>query len=239
MREPHDTQPGRTARRTGAAALVLAFLAAPAMAQQVEPVPPIPLPEDGLPELGQPPMAPPDGQDLAEEGLKGLEIPSEDLGREAQLEALFSQLRDADNPHWPVIQAQIWRVWRRSGSDSMDFLLRRATEAIEKKDFETALVHLDDLVRLAPDFAEGWNQRATVHFMMKNYGESMRDIEMVLALEPRHFGALSGLGIILDRTGYDDGALEAYRRVLELHPNMPGAQKGVEKLAPEVDGREL
>ncbi|MEO1458020.1 MAG: tetratricopeptide repeat protein [Pseudomonadota bacterium] len=193
--------------------------------------------EPALPDA--PPMPPtPDEMPAIEEALSGLEIPSEELGREAQLEALFRQLGDAENPHWPIIQGQIWRVWRRSGSASMDLLLHRAQEAIEKKDYTTAFVHLDDLVRLAPEFAEGWNQRATAYFLTEDYGRSMRDIEAVLALEPRHFGALSGLGIILDRTGNDAGALRAFRRALELHPNLPGAQKGVDKLSEQVDGQE-
>ncbi|MEL6768294.1 MAG: tetratricopeptide repeat protein [Pseudomonadota bacterium] len=217
--------------------LVVVHAAGPAWAQGTPPA--FPDLEDEAPALPQPPADLPPTPELAEEGLKGLDIPSDQLGREAQLDALFSQLSDAANPHWPVIQAQIWRVWRRSGSDSMDLLLARGMEAMEEKDYDAAEMHLSDLVRLAPDFAEGWNQRATLYFMMEDYGRSVADIEAVLALEPRHFGALSGLGIILDRTGYDQGALEAYRRVLELHPNMPGAQKGVEKLSPEVDGREL
>ncbi|MEL7174846.1 MAG: sigma-70 family RNA polymerase sigma factor, partial [Pseudomonadota bacterium] len=106
------------------------------------------------------------------EGLKALDIPSDELGREAQLDALFRQLADAENPHWPVIQAQIWRVWRRSGSDSMDLLLARGMEAMQEKDYAAAEMHLSDLVRLAPDFAEGWNQRATLYFMMEDYGRS-------------------------------------------------------------------
>lgn len=211
------------------------LLATPSLAQG--------LPEGVLPEEGPVlPEAPPmmdDGGELAEEALHGFEIPSDEVARAAQLESLFAELGREDNDAWPIVQAQIWRVWRRSGSESMDFLLIRALEALEEEDHETALVHLDDLVRLAPDFAEAWNQRATVYFLMGDYGRSMRDIETVLSLEPRHFGALSGLGIILDRTGNEKGALEVYRRALEIHPNLQGAQKGVERLAPDIDGREL
>ncbi|MEL6197804.1 MAG: tetratricopeptide repeat protein, partial [Pseudomonadota bacterium] len=112
-------------------------------------------------------------------------------------------------------------------------------EKIEAEEYAAALVFFDDLVRLAPDFAEGWNQRATAYFLQGDYGRSMRDIEVVLTLEPRHFGALSGLGIILDRTGNADGAVAAYRRALELHPNLEGAQRGVDRLREQVDGQEL
>ncbi|MEO1317664.1 MAG: hypothetical protein AAFW01_13930 [Pseudomonadota bacterium] len=232
-------------KRHTSAAVIAALLAVPfaglwspsALAQGTPPT--LPDLEQEEPALPQPPAELPPAAELEDEGLEGLDLPSDELGREAQLDALFSQLANADNPNWPVIQAQIWRVWRRSGSDSMDLLLARGMEAMEAKDFAAAEMHLSDLVRLAPEFAEGWNQRATLYFIMEDYGRSVADIEAVLALEPRHFGALAGLGIILDRTGYDKGALDAYRRVLELHPNMPGAQKGVEKLSPDVDGREL
>ncbi|MEM6679796.1 MAG: tetratricopeptide repeat protein [Pseudomonadota bacterium] len=226
--------------RAALAATLALAVALPARAQ-IE----IPVPGDEAPAMPQPPADLPEMPDLpetgdlVEEGLSPIEVPDEAEARAAQLDSLFEQLARAENPDWPVIQGQIWRVWRRSGSPSMDLLLARGLEAMEAEDFDTALLHLDDLVRLAPDFAEGWNQRATLHFLMQNYGLAMRDIETTLILEPRHFGALAGLGIILDRTGYDKGALAAYRRVLELHPNMPGAQRGVEKLSPDVDGREL
>lgn len=223
----------------------LALAAAPATAQEGTQNRGPELPGEGPPELPMPPdMNDNPGEGLSEglmadEALQSLEIPAEDMARDAQLDALFEQLGRQDNQAWPVIQAQIWRVWRRSGSASMDLLLRRGMEKIEEKDYDTALVFLDDLVRLAPEFAEGWNQRATAHFLKGDYGRSMRDIEVVLTLEPRHFGALSGLGIILDRTGNAKGAVEAYRRALALHPNLEGAQRGVDRLKEEVDGQEL
>ncbi|MEM6488870.1 MAG: tetratricopeptide repeat protein [Pseudomonadota bacterium] len=217
-----------------AIAALLAF-AGPSTAQVL---PDLPDALDEAPEIPLPPEEPPEGAE-GDPALPAVDLPDEEMGREAQLEALFDQLGAEEQPHWQVIQAQIWRVWRRSGSDSADYLLRRSLRAIEGKDYDTALVHLDDLVALYPDFAEAWNQRATVHFLEGSYGESVRDIETVLALEPRHFGALSGLGIILDRLGQEAGAVLAYRRALELNPHLEGAQRGVERLAPDVDGREL
>lgn len=228
---------------TVAAAMAVAVLIAPpTQAQPTLPEgpggepPTLPMP----PALDEaPPMPDLDESDLVEEGLGDFGLPDETMAREAQLDELFRQLSEEENPAWPVIQAQIWRVWRRSGSPSMDLLLRRAMEKMEAEDYAAAIRFLDDLVRLAPEFAEGWNQRATAYFLAGDYGRSMRDIEATLALEPRHFGALAGLGIILDRTGNKAGAVAAYRRALELHPNLEGAQRGVDRLSEDVDGTEL
>lgn len=159
--------------------------------------------------------------------------------RAAHLDQLFGRLAMAENPDWERVQGQIWAAWNRSGSASMDFLARRADEAMQKQDIEAAKSYLNDLVRLAPEFAEGWNKRATLHFMQDEYGRSLDDIAQALKLEPRHFGALSGLGIILDRLGDKPGALEAYRRAAEIHPNLPGAQEGIKKLSKEVEGQRL
>ena len=152
---------------------------------------------------------------------------------------MFARLAQEGNAGWESVQNEIWTQWSRSGSPAMDLLLMRAERAIESGQFELALRFLDDLVRLAPDFAEGWNKRATVYFLLGKYGRSVADIQRTLALERRHFGALSGLGMILERLGDKQGAMRAYRRGLEVHPNLPGAAEGVERLAPDVDGREL
>lgn len=159
--------------------------------------------------------------------------------RSAHLDSLFARLANPDAPDWEPVQAQIWTAWNQSGSESMDLLSWRATKAMEAKDYATALIHLSDLTRLAPQFAEGWNKRATVYFLQGDFGNSINDIARTLALEPRHFGALSGLGIILDRIGDKEGALEAYRRAIEIHPHLPGATEGIEKLSKEVEGERL
>ncbi len=166
--------------------------------------------------------------------------PADEAARSrARLDALFARLARKDSPDWLSVQNEIWAQWSRSGSPAMDLLLRRAESAMENGQFELALRFLDDLVRLAPDFAEGWNKRATVYFLLEEYGRSVADIERTLALEQRHFGALSGLGMILERLGDKQGAMRAYRRGLEVHPNLPGAVEGVERLSPDVDGRKL
>lgn len=156
--------------------------------------------------------------------------------KDAHLDALFADLADPANDQWERTQAQIYAAWSQSGSASMDLLAQRADEAMEAQDMDTALSFLNDLVRLAPDFAEGWNKRATIYFLREQYGKSLSDIARTLTLEPRHFGAYAGLGIILDRLGDKKGALEAYRRAADIHPNLQGAAEGIRKLSREVEG---
>jgi tetratricopeptide (TPR) repeat protein len=156
-----------------------------------------------------------------------------------RLDALFEELAGAGEEEWRPIQNRIQTIWARSPSSSMTFLLSRAVDALQEKELGEAEAFLDDLVRLAPDFAEGWNKRATVHFLREDYGRAVADIQRVLALEPRHFGALQGLGMILERLDRDADAYRVYRRALELHPNLEQAREGLERLAPEVEGRPL
>lgn len=198
-------------------------LAPPGEAEAVEP--------DGTDEAAQSETAPaPDADE---------DIDTAADARAAHLDQLFGRLAQKENPDWQRVQSQIWAAWNDSGSDSMNLLARRADEAMEEKDFDLAMKFLNDLTRLAPDFAEGWNKRATLHFIREDYGPSLEDIAMTLRLEPRHFGALSGLGIILDRIGDKAGALEAYRRAVAVHPNLEGAQNGIKALIKDVEGREL
>lgn len=207
----------------------LIALTAPASAQNVLPDPDA--------ERGEIPSGPMEEETEAAEDEDLTTTP--EARAEARLDELFAALSDPANAQWEQTEAEIWRRWSRSGSPSMDLLLRRADQAAGEGALNEAIAFLDDLVRLAPDFAEGWNKRATIHFMREDFGRSVADIQRTLALEPRHFGALSGLGIILEQTGDPSGALRAWRRALEVHPNLESATERVEQLAPEVEGREL
>lgn len=174
---------------------------------------------------------------LALGSVAALAAEGEGEDRALKLDLLYGRLATADAESWEPIQDQIYAIWLDSGSDTADLIHARAREAMEAEDYQTALLHLDDLVRIAPGFAEGWNSRATVHFLLENYGAALADIHHVLALEPRHFGALAGLGVILDRLDQDAWALDAYRRVQAIHPHLPGAEEGIRLLAPRVDGQ--
>lgn len=123
-----------------------------------------------------------------------------------------------------VLARQIQELWNQSGSEAVDLLMDRATQAMRARDFPLALDLLDTVVALAPEFAEGWNRRATVHFMRNDFALSIADVEQVLRLEPRHFGALSGIGIILDELGQDRQAQVFLEEALRVHPHLIGAR---------------
>ncbi|MDN2579872.1 hypothetical protein [Aquibium sp. ELW1220] len=155
----------------------------------------------------------------------------------SRLDQLFADLkRERNEKAAERIANQIWAEWRKSGSASVDLMLQWSNEAAESKKFDVALDFLDQVITLQPGFAEGWNRRATVHFMMDNYAKSMADIEHTLRLEPRHFGALTGLAAILKETGRKELALDAYERTLDIYPMMRDAQSEVATLSEELAG---
>lgn len=155
----------------------------------------------------------------------------------SRLDQLFSDLkRERNEKAAERIASQIWAEWRKSGSASVDLMMQWSNDAAEKKKFDVALDFLDQVITLEPGYAEGWNRRATVHFMMDQYAKSMADIEHTLRLEPRHFGALTGLASILKATGRKELALEAYEKTLEIYPMMRDAQSEVSTLSEELAG---
>lgn len=157
----------------------------------------------------------------------------------ADLDALFERLREATPETYEQIEDQIWTEWSRSGSASMDFLLNRGRDAIEEGELREAVEHLTALTDHAPDFAEGFHMRATAFFRMEMYGPAMADLERTLALNPRHFGAMIGTGIILDEVGEDEAALRMFRRVQAIHPNRPDVNDAVERLERETAGTSI
>lgn len=159
------------------------------------------------------------------------------LDTPSRLDTLFSDLKKTRNQSAAEkIAENIWAEWFKSGSPSIDLMMQWSNEAIKKRKFDVALDFLDQVITLAPDYAEGWNRRATVHFMMNNYAKSMADIEHTLRLEPRHFGALGGMGMILKIVGRKKLALDAYQRVLEIYPMMRSAQGEVAELSEDLAG---
>jgi tetratricopeptide (TPR) repeat protein len=156
------------------------------------------------------------------------------------LDFLFEALKIApDDATARAIEQRIWALWFVSRSDTADLLMSRAREAYEGKDIDLALKLLDAIVVIKPDYVEAWNRRATLYYGKKDYGHALSDIREVLRREPRHFGALSGLGLILQDIGDDKHALEAYRRALEVYPRLQRIPELVKELQQKVEGRDI
>lgn len=153
-----------------------------------------------------------------------------------RLDSLFAELKQPELPNWKMVENQIWAEWSKSGSPAMDLLLERGRQAMEAGDHDTAIAHFTALIDHAPKFAEGYNGRATAYFRKGLYGPALADIRRTLALNPRHFGAMMGLGTILEELGRDKQALAAYRAAQALHPHEPDLGQAVERLEKAVSG---
>ncbi len=157
-----------------------------------------------------------------------------------RLTTLFAQLRQAPDAETANgVEQTIWAIWHDSGDSSVDAALAEGLRAMASRDKLGALEAFDHVVRLAPGFAEGWNKRATMHYLMGNYRASAADIEKTLALEPRHFGALSGLGLVRLALGEEAAALEAFEAALAVHPRMAGADSHIRTLREKLKGRPI
>ncbi|MGD9477377.1 hypothetical protein V8U06_07415 [Shinella sp. G-2] len=155
-----------------------------------------------------------------------------------RLDKLFTALKREGNPDAAKgIANQIRREWQDSGSASINLLIQWADKAISEEKNVAALDFLDEAIRLKPDYVEGWNRRATLHFKMNNYRKSMSDINQVLRIEPRHFGALAGMAAIMSQTGRDEMALKAWEKFLDIYPTERQAQKELGDLAEKLTGQ--
>lgn len=172
-------------------------------------------------------------------GLFVAALPSFAAAQDADIDTLFDALRSAEAEAAEAIESRIWQEWSKSGSPAMDLLLTRGREALEEGDNALAIEHFSALIDHAPDFAEAYNARATAYFQENLYGPSMADIRQVLARNPRHFGAMSGLALILAEIGMTEEALEVYRQVEEIYPAREGLEDAIRQLEREVEGRTL
>ena len=160
--------------------------------------------------------------------------------RTQNLDFLFGALKVApDETSAKAIEERIWALWVISRSDTANLLMSRVKTAIEAQDTDLAIELLNAIVKIKPDYVEAWNRRATLYYMKKDYGHALADIREVLKREPRHFGALSGLGLIMQDIGDDKQALEVYRRALAVHPRLQRIPDVVKTLQEKVEGRDI
>jgi len=171
--------------------------------------------------------------------------PPNDLARAGRgetysLDTLFAALKIApDETSAKAIEDRIWSLWLVSGSDTCTLLMTRVKDATDDKNYDLAIKLLDAVIAIKPNYVEAWNRRATVYYLKQDYGHSLADLREVLAKEPRHFGALSGLGLILQDIGDDKDALEAYRKALAIDPHLENIPEVVKTLTEKVEGRPI
>lgn len=157
-----------------------------------------------------------------------------------RLEALFSELKGAgDFRSANVVEMTIWHIWVDSDDAVVRTLMGQGLEAMARRDYRAALGKFDQIVKIAPDYAEGWNKRATVLYLLGDFARSLHDIDRTLKLEPRHFGALSGRGLVYIELDDEKRALESFEAALKIHPNLPGATMNARALRRRIGDREI
>ena len=130
-------------------------------------------------------------------------------------------------------------MWLQTSSDTAALLMLRAKAAMDAQKPDVALKLLDAVVKLRPDYIEAWNRRATLYYLKNDYARSLQDIREVLVREPRHFGALAGLGMIMQDIGDERRALEAFRKALAVNPHLEKVPELVKTLTEKVEGRDI
>ena len=190
------------------------------------------------PALAQKELPAPPGKEQKKLPEAPAKLPKVD--RSKNLDFLFGALKAApDEASAKHVEARIWAIWIQTPSDTASLLMARAKTAVDAQKIDIAIKLLDSVIKLRPDYIEAWNRRATLYYMKKDFGRAIEDIREVLAREPRHFGALAGLGIILQEFGDDKRALDAFRRALAVHPHLERIPDLVKKLSDKIDGRDI
>jgi tetratricopeptide (TPR) repeat protein len=153
---------------------------------------------------------------------------------------MFAKLQDAPSESEAGDAAMdIWASWMESGSATVDIMMERGVTAQANGKLAEARTYYDRAILIEPEYAEAWNRRATLFLTEENWSEALRDLNETLRLEPRHFGAWSGLGMIFESIGAEKQALEAYREALAIYPLMPAARRAEARLSKAIEGQGL
>src|SRR6201747_2828642 len=185
-----------------------------------------------------PRVAPPKGQKKLPEAPA--KLPKVGADKTRGLDFLFGALKAApDQASAKHVEARIWALWLQTPSDTAALLMMRAKAAMDAQQMDVALKLLDAVIKLRPDYVEAWNRRATLYYLKNDYAHSLEDIEQVLVREPRHFGALAGLGMIMQDIGDEKRALDAFRKALALNPHLEKVPELVKTLTEKVEGRDI
>lgn len=169
----------------------------------------------------------------------GTPVAAESASSQA-LDRLFDALKGAqDASEGNRLTSLIWQIWNHPEDPETGELMAEGRNALEKLDFYTALNRFDEVIKRAPEMAEGWNKRATVYYVMGDFESSIRDIQQVLRLEPRHFGALAGLGMNYDALGDKQQALNAWRRALDANPHLEDAPVRIRQLEKDLQQQSI
>src|SRR5215470_19847787 len=167
-------------------------------------------------------------------------LPKVGADRTRGLDFLFGALKAApDEASAKHVEARIWAQWLQTPSDTAALLMSRAKQAMDAQKADVALKLLDSVIKLRPDYTEAWNRRATLYYLKNDYVHSIQDIQQVLIREPRHFGALAGLGMIMQDLGDDKRALDAFRKALAVNPHLEKVPDLVKSLTEKVEGRDI
>jgi len=153
-----------------------------------------------------------------------------EVGQMADLPALAATLRDADPVVRVTTQEAMWQVWSRSGDDAIDQLFAVGVEQMRRGQLDGAVATFSQVIQRKPDFAEGWNKRATLYFMFGEYTKSLADCDEVVRRNPYHWGALSGYGMIYVELDQPARALEYFEKALAVNPNLSRLQDTIEEL---------
>ncbi|WP_282606612.1 tetratricopeptide repeat protein [Pelagibius sp. Alg239-R121] len=159
---------------------------------------------------------------------------------DSRLDDLFTKLKNVESfSDAKGVEFVIWNIWVQSGDDAIDLLMRDGVDSMGRRDYRRALRSFDQIVTIAPEFAEGWNKRATLFYLMGEFDRSLADIAQTLALEPRHFGALAGRGLVYVELENDALALKAFEDALIINPYLPAARQNAEVLRKRLKDRAI